>query len=92
MIIKLNDIRKKYNIAPKNIIHIGAHDGQEYKYYKDIGFENITWIEANPEISKRLEERFHKEKNIRVVNALVSDKDNQELVVILLITNNHLQF
>tara|TARA_A100000164_G_scaffold344245_1_gene343167 strand:- start:335 stop:961 length:627 start_codon:yes stop_codon:yes gene_type:complete len=86
MLIKLSDIQKKYNLNPQNVIHIGAHDGQEYNTYKAVGVKNITWIEANPEISTRLEKRFQGQNNINVINSLVSDKDNEE--IFFNITNN----
>ena len=86
MLIKLNELQNKYNINPINVIHIGAHDGQEYKSYKDIGVKNIVWIEANPEISNRLSKKFESEKNTKVINALITDVDNQEFI--FNITNN----
>lgn len=86
MLINLETINKKYNIQPKRIIHIGAHDGQEYDSYKNVGVEDIIWIEANPIIAERLKNRFLNNNNIKVINSLVTDSDNDFLE--FNITNN----
>ena len=86
MLIKLSNIQKKYNINPKCVLHIGAHDGQEYNAYKEVGVNNIIWIEANPEIANKLKKRFENEESITTINALISNIDNQE--VFFNITNN----
>ena len=38
----------------KSVLHIGAHDGQEAKYYCSLGV-SVLWIEAQPEVFLRLE-------------------------------------
>lgn len=86
MLIKLPDIQKKYNINPKCVLHIGAHNGQEYSVYKEACVSNIIWIEANPEIANKLKEKFQNEENIITISALISDIDNQE--IFFNITNN----
>lgn len=75
MLIKFGILMKKYNMKIKGILHIGAHMCEEMKAYNDNGImENqIIWIEANPNIVKKLK----KYKNYRVINAIISDKDNK---------------
>ena len=47
----LQKILKKYNIERKGLVHVGAHYGQEYKLYKQLGFKKILFVEnvfSNP--------------------------------------------
>ncbi len=37
------------------ILHIGAHLGQELKYYQESGFLKCCWVEAQPDIYSELE-------------------------------------
>lgn len=68
-----------YCIPEKGILHIGAHKCEELDLYRSIGIkeEDILWIEANPDL-------IDVSKNM--IQAVISDKDNQE--VVFKITNN----
>lgn len=52
MILNLKEIQRKYNLNIRGIIHIGAHYGQEYKYYKALGVKNLLFFEPIPECYK----------------------------------------
>jgi FkbM family methyltransferase len=41
----------------KQILHIGAHEGQELNAYSMLGFKDIFWVEAIPEVFERLKNR-----------------------------------
>lgn len=41
----------------KHILHIGAHEGQEFEAYSILGFKDIFWVEAIPEVFERLKNR-----------------------------------
>ena len=70
------------NIQIRGILHIGAHECEELKDYKQHGVsqENITWIEANPTLVTRM-----KERGISVIQAAVH---NQEQELPFYVTNN----
>lgn len=36
------------------ILHIGAHEGEEALNYANLGFREVAWVEAQPEIFERL--------------------------------------
>lgn len=55
MLIPINLIPKK-NI--KGILHIGAHEAEELDSYLKRGFENIIWVEANPQKYEFLEKKI----------------------------------
>jgi len=49
MLLNLEELQKKYNLNIKGIIHIGAHQGQEYSTYKRMGITNLIFFEPIPE-------------------------------------------
>lgn len=50
MLLNLKYIKPAYQLDIKGIVHIGAHTGEERFLYKDLGIENVIWIEANPDV------------------------------------------
>ncbi len=84
-------LQKKYKTFFKivensrGIIHLGANLASESELY---GFleKEVLWIEANPELMDYLNERIKKHRIQRAINALITDKDNQD--TIFKISNN----
>lgn len=66
----------------KNVLHVGAHKGEEISIYSQIGVSKVVWIEANPELYTDLVENIEKNSygidNI-VLNQLISDIDDQDV-------------
>ena len=59
MFIKIKDIKESYpNLPIKGIIHIGAHEAEEYEDYKGISVEKMIWVEANPDLMGYLKNKF----------------------------------
>lgn len=88
MVERMEGIKKMYSIRqvlsihglkPKNVLHVGAHIGQELSMYKDIGLTSGVFIEADPTVYKRLEESLIGESNWKAIEALVSDTDEIEV-------------
>lgn len=79
MLIKIRTLNQKYKLNIKGICHIGAHMCEELQDYKKEGVmeDKILWIEANPNLVDKLKMSY---KNLRIINAIVSDTDNQEIV------------
>jgi FkbM family methyltransferase len=78
MLIRFNDICKKYGFIPKGIIHIGAHELEEMYDYSSAGVNNIIWIEGNPSLyeagirkTEGTEQKFF--------HGLIYDEDDVEL-------------
>ena len=57
---------------------MGAHRGGEAAVY-DWFQKKTIWIEANPLIIKDLQDHIYQFPHQRVINALLSDKDGEEL-------------
>ncbi|KRF18749.1 methyltransferase FkbM [Paenibacillus sp. Soil787] len=66
---------KEYEITPKGVIHIGAHDGQELPIYESMGIENILLIEANPEVFKRLEKKVRTYPHVQIYQCAICDRN-----------------
>lgn len=45
MILNWDDLKNKYDLNIRGVIHIGAHHGQEYNLYKSHNISNIIFIE-----------------------------------------------
>ena len=65
------------------VLHIGADRGGELPQYKDMGVEEVVWVEANPEVYGELLENLDimniSEVQSHPFNQLISDKDDVEL-------------
>lgn len=83
MLIPLNVLVNKYKIKFNGILHVGAHECEEINDYETyIPRDKILWIEALPE---KVELCKNKYSNIRIENAIVSDKIED---VIFNVSNN----
>ena len=79
MFIKLKDLKEKYSLELKNILHVGAHEGEELNDYIQCGAEKIHWVEGNVELANKLSNRLDKSVH-KVTNAIVSNEDDKEVV------------
>jgi FkbM family methyltransferase len=79
MLIPADDIKKKYSLKMETILHVGAHAGEEKEIYMRLGAEKIIWVEGSSHFCDSLKENIADEHNI-VVNAVVSDRDNESVV------------
>jgi FkbM family methyltransferase len=71
MLISLEELVKKYNINFKGILHVGAHECEEfYIYEKYINRDKILWVEALPEKVEYVKNIY---PGILIENAIVSD-------------------
>ena len=63
-----------HGIHPRGVIHVGAHEGKEYGKYRQLGVEKILFIEANPKVYQKLEEKFAEIEDVKTVNCAISNK------------------
>ena len=86
MFIKIKDIKESYpNLPIKGIIHIGAHEAEEYEDYKGISVEKMIWVETNPDLMGYLKNKFSGDDNIKIFNEAIFD---EEKLVSFKISNN----
>jgi FkbM family methyltransferase len=66
----------KYVNTPNSVLHCGAHLGEEYLKYKELGINEIFWNEAQPNLVDQLVQRFGGD---HVFPGVVSNKDNNPI-------------
>lgn len=49
---------KTIGYTPTELVHVGAHEGQEVAIYRDAGIPNITLVEPIPELAARLRDEY----------------------------------
>jgi len=60
VLIEPATLTRLFNLKPKGILHIGAHEAEEYEIYENAGWLSsgkIIWVEAQPLLAKKLELR-----------------------------------
>ena len=77
MLIPYNEIIEKWNLSLKNILYVGAHEGEEHDAYFENGAESVIWIEANPSIAEALRERVDTKNKVFI--EAISDVDGDEV-------------
>lgn len=58
------------DVEPMHLLHIGAHQAEEFPFYRDAGISRLTLVEANPELAARLIESMERvsEMDVNVVS------------------------
>ena len=49
MLISCELLQKYWNVSPSRIVHIGAHEAEEFLSYKQAGWGETIWVEAQSE-------------------------------------------
>lgn len=70
----ITDLKKHFKQKLKGVIHIGAHHGQEKKWYKENNISPILWIDANPEYLEILEKVLEGEDKVIISGIGNSDE------------------
>jgi FkbM family methyltransferase len=78
MLFKLRDLEQIFKLPSMGVLHVGAHEAEEFDFYDALGWGPITWVEAQPNLVKKLRNRLDSERN-RVIQAAVWDKSGVEL-------------
>jgi FkbM family methyltransferase len=56
MLLNLDNLKEKYNLDIKGVLHIGAHVGQEFKTYQRLEIKNVMFFEPIPTTFQKLKE------------------------------------
>jgi FkbM family methyltransferase len=78
MLITIAELKARFNIAIKGVLHIGAHNCEEFTDYISYGvsLSNIYWIEALP---KLVEKNKSNNPLLNIYQALIYDEDDKEI-------------
>ncbi len=74
MLLSLKKTISTYSLSIRGIIHIGAHYGQEYKEYNELGIQNMIFFEPNKDSYKKLLEIVPNTKSIRTYNVALGNE------------------
>lgn len=82
MLIDLKGIVSKYNLNIKGVIHIGAHYGQEYMAYNELGVTHMMLFEPVKANFNKLSELMPKNSDIKLYNlALGNHTGKREMYI-----------
>lgn len=76
----LEYLNRTFGVAIRNVLHIGAHDGQERNVFREFCFGKAVFVEANPVVYKRLVENISEYHNFHAVNAVCADLDYKKVI------------
>lgn len=75
MMISLEELKNKYNLNIKGVLHIGAHVGEEAESYQQNGVSHVWWVEGNKDLIDVLRKNVTRYNNNYVINSLVYKDD-----------------
>lgn len=64
MLIDFRELFPKYGLRFNGVLHVGANVGEEFGVYNELGIHKQIWIEANPELIRKLEDNVMREDNV----------------------------
>jgi FkbM family methyltransferase len=79
MLFELSDLKRIFNLPAMSVLHVGAHEGEEYESYEALGWQPITWVEAQPDLVAKLQARLDPGINT-VIHAAVWDQSGINLL------------
>ncbi len=74
MLMSIKELSKVWSLLPNGVLHVGAHQGEEALDYEKFGWLPVIWVEAQPLLAMKLQERLDPTKH-SVINATVWDQD-----------------
>jgi FkbM family methyltransferase len=77
--ISIRNIHDYWIQSSVPVVHCGAHLAEELEEYLDVGWNDITWIEANPDLIPRLKARVKEISFSKVLNAALWSLDGKAL-------------
>jgi len=73
--LDIGGLFRQHGIAPRGVIHIGAYEGSEVGAYREMGMQDILFVEANPAVYARLSANIAPYSCARAVNYAISNQD-----------------
>ena len=77
--ISIRDIHNYWIQKPVAVVHCGAHLAEELEEYEDVGWRDVTWIEANPDLIPRLKARVKDSNLNKILVAALWSVDGEQL-------------
>ena len=79
MLIPMKELVAKYNIVPTGILHVGAHECEEFNAYVMAGtnYKNIFWVEAMQSKVDKMKNKYGDKLNM--YQAVIDVEDGKEV-------------
>lgn len=74
MLVSVKELKKYWEVNPKTLVHVGAHNAEELEAYTEAGWDKVIWIEVQPSRIEILREKLP--KHHKLIEAAVWDKEN----------------
>lgn len=68
---------KEFGVTPRGVLHVGAHQGAEVETYLGLGCPKVALFEANPKLAEGLRQKFSDYRQVRVIEAAVSEQEGR---------------
>ena len=75
VMLDLGALCRANGIVPKGVIHVGAHEGQEWAAYRRMGVADALFIEANPAVFARLQAAMGTPPGVTLANVAIAASD-----------------
>ncbi len=72
MLIPVKEQIKFWNVSPKGVVHVGAHEAEESEQYENANWGKVYWVEAQPDKVEFLNSKFSNSKDSVVAAAVWS--------------------
>jgi FkbM family methyltransferase len=59
---------RRYHISNRGVIHVGAHEGQEFAHYERCGIKRQVWVEPQPDVFSRLKTNLPTRPDVHALN------------------------
>lgn len=79
MLIPFTELFKRHNAKPQGVLHLGANTGQEAEIYCQLGIPNVIWVEADPNLFRKLQDHVKAFPGQRALRACVGEEDGKEV-------------
>lgn len=72
MLIPVKELIKFWNVSPKGVVHVGAHEAEESEQYDNANWGKVYWVEAQPDKVELLHNKFSNSKDSVIAAAVWS--------------------
>ena len=81
MLIPAAELNRYWLLAPKTVVHIGAHEAEEFDDYQRLGWGILrtVWVEALPEKAEIVRSRVSAGSNQTVLNLVLWDTTGESI-------------
>jgi FkbM family methyltransferase len=79
MLITVRQLAAIWRVGPIGVLHVGAHEAEEFDDYKACGWMPVIWVEANPDRAAQLQSAFIEDFSNEVIEAVAWDTHGEKL-------------